>query len=186
MYTSPLENIIDSFNIHKMFYADDTQLYISFEHNSDLDITQELSNCFKLIKEWSQLNGLKLNSSKTEFLHVSSKHRPTQSISTLNFERTLLHVTETCRNIGVIFDNMLTFEHFVSQKCRSASFGPHKIGNIREYWDKSTTERLIHAFAICATMNFLIVLHFWLTFPANSITSHSEFCSPIGDKNKET
>ena len=150
MYTSPLENLINNFgDIHKMFYADDSQLYISFKQNKGMEISQTLSDCFKLIKEWSQINGLKLNSSKTEFLHISSKYRPTQPISNLTLDGTPIVATKNCKNLGVVFDNALTFEDFVSKKCRSASFGLYKIGKIRPYLDKATTERLIHAFVIC-------------------------------------
>ena len=40
-------------------------------------------------------------------------------------------------------------ENFVKQKCQSASFALHKIGKIRSFIDKHTTERLVHAFVMC-------------------------------------
>ena len=48
--TSPLENIINTHTIHKMFYADDTQLYIAFKRN-DVDITTEIANCVRSVKD---------------------------------------------------------------------------------------------------------------------------------------
>ena len=92
---------------------------------------------------------LKLSDTKTEFLHLSSRHRSSNIISTLNINGTTVHATRTCRNLGAIFDDKFTFKNFVSQKCRSASFGLHKIGKIRNVLDKPTTERLIHAFVMC-------------------------------------
>ena len=132
-----------------MFYADNTQLYTTFKKNNDDDITTKISNCVQSVKEWSQLNGLKLNNIKTEFLHVSFRYRPSNPILTLDLDGTHVHATRTCKNLGVTFDDKFTFEHFVSQKCRSASFGLHKIGKIRTFLDKTTTERLIHAFVMC-------------------------------------
>ena len=132
-----------------MFYADDTQLYIAFKKNKDFNITTEISNCVQSVKEWSQVNGLKLNNIKTEFLHVSSRHRSTNPILTLNLDDTLVNATKICKHLGVTFDDKLTFDNFVSQKCRSASFGLYKIGKIRDCLDKTTTERLIHAFVMC-------------------------------------
>ena len=149
LYTSPLENIIDKHTIHKMFYADDTQLYIAFKRNNIIDVTTEISNCVKTVKEWSRINGLKLNDIKTEFLHGSSRHRLTNPISTLDLDGTVVHASNMCKNLGVTFDDKFTFENFVSHKCRSASYGLYKIGKIRDFLDKATTERLIHAFVMC-------------------------------------
>ena len=100
IYTSPLESIIDTHTIHKMFYADDTQLYIAFKRNYVVDVTTEISNRVRSVKEWSQMNGLKLNNIKTEFLHGSSRHRLTNPISTLNLDGTLVHSAKICRNLG--------------------------------------------------------------------------------------
>ena len=43
----------------------------------------------------------------------------------------------------------LTFENFISHKCRAASYALYRIGKIRDYLDRSTTEKLVHAFVLC-------------------------------------
>ena len=101
------------------------------------------------MKEWSQLNGLKLNSNKTEFLHVTSRFRNIEPIPSIDLDGTVIMAAKTCRNLGVTLDDKLTLEKFVAQKCRAASFALHKIGKIRDYLDKHTTERLISAFVMC-------------------------------------
>ena len=126
--------MIDTHTIHKMFYADDTQLYIAFKINDVVDVNTDISNCVRSVKEWSQMNGLKLNNIKTEFLHGSSRHRLTNPILTLNLDGTLVHSAKICRNLGITFDDKFTLENFVSQKCRSASFGLYKIGKIRDFF----------------------------------------------------
>ena len=76
LYICPPESIIDRYHIQKMFYADDTQLYVSFKKSNDFDPTTENLNCIHAIKEWSQLNSLKLNNSKqssSTFLLVFEK-----------------------------------------------------------------------------------------------------------------
>ena len=74
--------------------------------------------------------------------------RLSNPILTLNLDGTLVHATKTCRNLGVTFDKF-TFENFVSQKCHSASFGLYKIGKTSIFLDRTTIERLIHAFVMC-------------------------------------
>ena len=61
LYTSPLENVIDTHTIHKMCYAVDsfTQLYIAFKRNDVVDVTTEISNCVRssvnlVSNEWSE------------------------------------------------------------------------------------------------------------------------------------
>ena len=149
LYTTPLESLIDKHNVHKMFYADDTQLYIAFKQSDVGDVISQMVDCVQAIKEWSQVNGLKLNSNKTEFLHISSRFRSTDPISFIDLDGTRVNSVRKCRNLGAIFDDKFTMDTFVSQKCRSASFALHKIGKIRNMLDKPTTERLIHAFVMC-------------------------------------
>ena len=132
-----------------MFYADDTQMYVTFKRCRDSDPTAETLQCIQAIKKWSKLNSLKLNSGKTEFLHISSRFRETESIQTLELDGTLIQANRSCRNLGVIFDSRLTFENFISQKCRAASYALYKIGKLREFLDRSTTEKLVHAFVLC-------------------------------------
>ena len=50
----------------------------------------KISECMKTVKEWSRVNGLKLNGSKTEFLHISSRYRATVPITSINLDGTLI------------------------------------------------------------------------------------------------
>ena len=149
LYTALLESLIDSHNVHKMLYADNTQLYIVFKHSDVQDVISQMVDCVQAIKEWSQINGLKLNSNNTEFLHISSRFRSTDHIPFIDLDGTQVNSVRKCRNLGAIFDDNFTMDNFVSQKCRSASFALHKIRKIRNLIDKHTTERLIHAFVAC-------------------------------------
>ena len=44
-------------------------------------------------------------------------------------------------------------EKHVNNVCRAASFALHKLGQIRKYLDKHTTEKLVHAFVTCRLDN---------------------------------
>ena len=120
MYTSPLESLIDRHNVYKMFYADDTQLYIAFTQSEVEDVISQIASCVKAVKEWSQANGLKLNSNKTEVLHISFRFRSTVPILSIDLDGTQVHAVKRCRSLGVTFDDKFTMENFVKQKCQSA------------------------------------------------------------------
>ena len=79
LYTFPLGDIARSRSLSYHFYADDTQLHLSFETSSPEDLstcTSALEDCVKYIDLWMLNNKLKLNSGKTEIIVFSSSYRP--------------------------------------------------------------------------------------------------------------
>ena len=71
LYTSPLGDIARSHDLSYHFYADDTQLYLSFETSSPEDLStckSALEDCVKDIDLWMLENKLKLNCGKTEII----------------------------------------------------------------------------------------------------------------------
>ena len=64
MYTSPLGEIARRHQMFYHFYADDTQLYITFRTSSvsDMNLSNaKLVNCVRDIDAWMLSNKLKLN-----------------------------------------------------------------------------------------------------------------------------
>ena len=79
LYTAPLADILRFHDMQFHFYADDTQLYISFSVNDGLELTSSIAkieNCLSDLDKWMALNKLKLNKDKTELLYLYSKHNP--------------------------------------------------------------------------------------------------------------
>ena len=72
IYTLPLSVILKHYKIDYHIYADDTQLYCTFEVDSLDDILTSLSSCISDIRSWMIKNKLKINDDKTEFLLVTS------------------------------------------------------------------------------------------------------------------
>ena len=76
LYMLPLGSIINSFKgISYHFYADDIQLYFSFNPDSPDDFNLNfniLQECLSAIKNWLANNFLQLNEAKTEVLIVAS------------------------------------------------------------------------------------------------------------------
>ena len=72
LYTTPLTSMLSSSPVKPHFYADDTQLYISF---SAADLTaslQELTSVLDLTHTWLTSNRLSVNPSKAEFLLIGT------------------------------------------------------------------------------------------------------------------
>ena len=84
LYTSPVADIIKSHDLQYHFYADDTQLYITFKTDSADDAClakSRVEHCVEEIDRWMISNKLKLNDDKTELIVFSSKFRPRPCLS---------------------------------------------------------------------------------------------------------
>ena len=73
LYTKPLVQIAHKHNISIHLYADDTQLYTSFNPNNSTDAIKRMEACIAEIKLWMAENFLKLNDSNTEFIIFGNK-----------------------------------------------------------------------------------------------------------------
>ena len=73
MYTAPLADIMRQHGLNFHFYADDTQLYLSFNPEATGEPMHSLSrvqSCISDITNWMTSNKLMLNSDKTEALAI--------------------------------------------------------------------------------------------------------------------
>ena len=99
------------------------------------------------MKTWSARNKLQLNEVKTEMLHISSQFRkPGDVPPSVELGGECVQFTDNVRDLGVTLDSHLTLTQHIRNKCRSASWGISKIGKIRKYLNRPSTERLVHAF----------------------------------------
>ena len=75
IYTSELFEVLRGHFPDVHAYADDTQLYLSFKPNSDVDqhdAITAMEPCVKAIRNWMLVEKLKLNDDITEFLIIGT------------------------------------------------------------------------------------------------------------------
>ena len=156
LYTSPLGDIVRQYNMGYHFYADDTQLYLSFNSLSGDDQAYSVSqveSCVRDIDRWMSCNKLKLNRDKTELLVISSKYRPRPSLDSILVGDHRVERSDKARNIGVVFDETLSLDKHVSSVCKSALFHLRNIAKIRMYLTSESTKTLVHAYVTCRLDN---------------------------------
>jgi len=124
--------------------ADDTQLFISFSPNSFSESKDHLLNVVKQISSLMTSNLLCLNPLKTEFtligLREQLKKIPDPSIS-LKLDSTLTHTftpTSPVRNLGVIFDQNLSFYDHITHLSRACFMHIRDLQRIRPMLDLKT------------------------------------------------
>ena len=132
-------------NIGYHIYADDTQLYISFKCKDPLESLTKLNMCISDIRVWMIKSKLKINDSKTEFIIFRSPLLK-QSLSDLSVSVGYMQVSPSSkvRDLGVVFDQYLTFHDHISGICKSTNFHLRGIGRIRNLLTFDATAQLIH------------------------------------------
>ena len=124
LYMQPLGSIIQNHSINFHCYADDTQLYLSMKPD-ETEPLAKLQACLKDIKDWMSTNFLLLNSDKTEVIVCGPKHLRK------GLDGVAMASSTTVRNLGVIFDQDLSFKQHINQVCKTAFFHLCNIAKIR-------------------------------------------------------
>ena len=145
-YSAPVEDIIMSHGLECMIYADDTQIYFSFNDLEMDTAVSRIEKCVSDIRSWMITNQLMLNDSKTEILHLTSRFIPAPQLSSLRVGGAEVAPSTSARDLGVVIDEHVIMSQHVSSVCRSASFALYNIGKLRTYLDQASTEMLVHAF----------------------------------------
>ena len=147
LYMSPVAEITRHFGINNMFYADDSQLYVAF--NPREDFTNEISNlelCIKAVKNWMQINFLKLNDSKTEFIIFGSRFSfNICSDIVVQVGDSVINPVTHVRNLGAYLDNLLNMEHFIKVKTKSVHYQLCKLFRIRKCLTLEATKTIVQA-----------------------------------------
>ena len=160
IYTSPLGDILRHRGISFHLYADDTQLYLSFNVDESKDAFLKMEQCISEIRTWMASNFLRLNDDKTEVVLIGSPHLLQKDHgSNLHIGQDIISPSDMARNIGAIFDKSMSMSNHISQICKGAWFHLKQIGQIRQFLDSKATATLMHSFVSSRLDNFNSLLY---------------------------
>lgn len=137
VYTRPIGRIAQKYGVCYHLYADDSQLYISYDPKVPGDMDRALSvltACISEIRKWLSENYLKLNDSKTEFFIAGSRYnlRNLPDVS-LTIGSHSISVSKTIRNLGVTLDENMTLSNHVNTLRCSTMFHIRNLWRIRRF-----------------------------------------------------
>ncbi len=123
-----------------------TQLYLSFRPD-DPTVAARISGCLADISAWMKEHHLQLNLAKTELLVFPAT--PTlQHDFTIQLGSSPITPSASVRNLGVIFDDQLTFKEHIAKTARSCRFALHNIRKIRPFLTEHAAQLLVQALVI--------------------------------------
>ena len=116
-----------------MLYADDTQVYKSFDLDGCLSSILCVEKCVSDVKTWMTSNKLQMNEDKTDVLLVTTKrflslqHLP----KFMNINGTCVKFSPSVRNLGITLDSTLSLHQHAMNVCRVAYLELRRINSIR-------------------------------------------------------
>ena len=116
LYISEIENIAKCYGFKIHIYADDSQLYISFQRYDILSTVSNIEHCLRDIKHWMSVNFLKINQDKTKFLFISpyeSMHSAYKDIC-ISFSGSIICPSLDVVNLGVTFDSSISMQAHIN------------------------------------------------------------------------
>ena len=147
LYSAPLGKILRAHKIAYHLYADDTQVYLSFDVSDSENAVLALENCVSDIRKWMAENFLSLNDSKTELIGFGKKNVLSHLADiTVKVGCEMIQPTLCVRNIGAYFDTLFLMTNQINQVTKCAWHHLCRIGQIRKFLDPSSAATIIHAF----------------------------------------
>ena len=127
-------------------YADDTQLYLSFNADSACsqnNAVEAMERCMQAIRSWMIKDKLRLNDNKREFVIIGTRKQLAKvNIDGLSVGESIIAPVTSVRNLGSWFDQKLIMIPHIKKICKAASFYIYNIRRIRKYLNIDATQML--------------------------------------------
>jgi hypothetical protein len=142
-------------------FVDDTQL-VRHSHVRDIVAAKhDMVSAIAEIVKWSQSHRLKLNAHKSEVIWLGTRQQLAKLSSedkVINLSDSSLSASTTVRNLGVQFDEQLTFDYQALCCARSCYYHLRRIRQIRCFLDTDALRSLVHAF-VTSRLDYCNVLY---------------------------
>ena len=145
-YISPVQRVIQSFDVNHVAYADDLTLYVNLQSDVKSSLSF-ISKCTNAVSNWFMLNDLLLNPSKSEALFVGTRQQlKLVSSGKVTIAGTSIQPASHVKLLGVTFDCNLNFNEHVADVCKSTFYHVKALKHIRNSIDCHTANTIACSF----------------------------------------
>ncbi|XP_045447496.1 uncharacterized protein LOC123655785 [Melitaea cinxia] len=148
LYCADITDCFQKSSYH--MYADDVQLYISFNVKDHKRAVKDLNDDLDRISVWSERNGLFLNPSKTKYMVFGAQKQIEKLPPSLNIMllgKPIDRVDEA-RNLGLLIDRHLRYEKHVAESVRNCFYRLRVLYKIRPFLSEELREQLVEALVL--------------------------------------
>lgn len=137
IYTSEFYTSISNCKFH--FYADDTQLYLTFAPESVQLACEKINEDLRNLITFSQDHCLKINAAKSNLLIFGNKKARLAAAPQLNLQvgDCQLACVDSARNLGLYMDSSLRFKLHITKSIQKAYGSLKALYSNREIFDKN-------------------------------------------------
>ena len=132
-----MQQIVRKHGVVYHTYADDTQLYVTYNPNvvGDMQSTvKQLEDCIAEIRGWTINRMLKLNYNNSEIvIYLSQYHLNKHGRCDMSIGDSTISPVECVRNLGVQIDQHLTMDKQVTAVCKACNIHLYRLSSIRHY-----------------------------------------------------
>ena len=146
LYTAPIGGVIEGFGFRHHQYADDTQLFISFERSNTRNASESVCEITNKVRSRFNENDLQLNPDKSEAILLGTRQRlKTIDLSSVTVAGSSINTVDKLKSLGVTIDSALTFDQHVKNVSRSSYSNIRALRQIRTAMTRDTAKAVAAA-----------------------------------------
>ncbi len=148
IYMLPPGDIVRRYGMSFHLYADDTQLYLSFDTkdpDSKGNANLKLESCITEIRSWMLANRLKLNDDKTEYLQFLPHLKDKSPTTPITIGTESIDMSLSAKNLGILFGSNLSLLSHINTVTKAAYFQLNKISRVKRYLTPQALRIAVHA-----------------------------------------
>ena len=134
-------------------YADDTQLYYHCKITDLISTISKINLDLQNILAYSNNNCLKLNSDKSNFIIIGSKHKLNKvkelMLPPITLHNDVIKRKFTVKNLGVIFDETLSWTSHVNKMISTAYFKFRNVYRFKKFLSHESKVTICESYVLC-------------------------------------
>ena len=130
-------------------YADDTQILVSGRPGDIGSLVASMEQTLSHLSQWFGKNGLKINAEKTQLIVLGSRQNIQRLAAvSINFMGATVVGSPTVRNLGVVFDQRMTFAAHIDDLVRRCTGALCGLSHSRHCLPQATVIKLVEGLVI--------------------------------------